>query len=118
MEKFNWFPRKNPLVATLVRQGFQSLPDRSPYYKPMRQAYVLRQISAPHQIKVALPGHAAPFINRPNNQTLSPATVPSRENSRNAGCIFFVLGFDIAAGVAFQSQRIQQRLFRAEEAHR
>jgi hypothetical protein len=70
-----------------------------------------------HQEAVALAGGAAAFVEGPDDEGLATAAVAGGEDAGDAGGVFLVLGFDVAAGVGFELEGLEERLLGAEEAH-
>ena len=76
------------------------------------------QIRRAHQVAVAFAGGAAAFVEGPDDQALAAAAVAGGENAFDVGGIFFELGFDVGARIAFDAERFEQRLFGPEKSHR
>ena len=87
--------------------GESHLPTAEPHGRSVRA----------HQIAVALAGGAAAFVEGPDDEALAAAAVAGGEDAGNARGVFPVLGFDVAARVALDAERVEQRLLRPEEAH-
>src|SRR6266545_848632 len=75
------------------------------------------QAGVAHQVAVTFARGAASLVEGPDHQALATATVARREDVRNAGLIFAVIRPDVGARIAFNPERVEQRLFRPEEAH-
>jgi hypothetical protein len=82
-----------------------------------RTEFSSRQVGTTHQVKVALTRCTPPFVKSPDDKALTPTAVTRREDSRDTGGVFTIVGFYIAAWVAFKAEGIEQGLLRAEEAH-
>lgn len=76
-----------------------------------------RQVSAAHEVEIALAGGTTPFVESPDDEALSSAAVASSEDTGDASGVFAVVGFYVAAWVAFNAKGIEQWLLRSEEAH-
>jgi len=75
------------------------------------------QIRIAHEIAITLTGGAAAFVKGPNHQALATPTITGGKDAFDISRIFFEVGFDIGARVAFQAEGIKQGLFGAEKAH-
>src|SRR5438876_10507731 len=107
--------RLTKLILRKIREKRKSFLDRN--FTEWKKE-LLRQIGVAHQIAVALAGGAAAFIEGPNNQALATATIAGSEHAFHVSRVLFKIGFDVSAEVAFNFERIEQRLFGAEKAHR
>src|SRR5436190_28661 len=85
---------------------------------PVRSSFFdLWQVGVAHEVTITFGGWAASFVEGPDHQAVTTATVARCEHLGYARLVPAIFGTDVGAGVAFNAQGIQERLFRAEEAH-
>ena len=82
---------------------------------PGSSAYGLRQVRPPHEVAVALAGGAAAFVEGPHDEALAAAAVAGSEDAGDALGVFFEVGFHVAARVALDAERVEQRLLGSEK---
>lgn len=66
---------------------------------------------------VAFERGAAAFVNGPHHEALATPAVATGKDARDVRMVFLELGFGVAARIAFDAERLQQRLLWSEEAH-
>src|ERR1041385_8979089 len=76
------------------------------------------QIRVAHQIAIAFPSGAAAFVERRHDQALAAATIAGGKNSFEVRMVLLEVRFHIRARVAFNFERVEQRLFGSEKTHR
>ena len=72
----------------------------------------LRQRRLTHQEAVAFAGGTAAFVEGPDDEGLTTAAVTGGKDAGDAGGVFLVLGFHVAALVTFDVEGFEQGLFR------
>ena len=65
-----------------------------------------RQVSAAHEVEVALAGGTASFVEGPDDKALTATSVASREDTGDAAGVFAVVGFHIATRIALNTEGI------------
>ena len=81
-------------------------------------SWPLRQLSAAHQIAVALARGFAAFVDGPDDQALAASAVAGGEHAGDARIIPAVIGFEVGARIGLDSELLGQNLLRTEEAER
>src|SRR3954469_18382376 len=77
----------------------------------------LRQIGFAHQETVALAGGAAAFVEGPHHEALAATAIAAGKHVFEVRAVFVEVGLHVRARVAFDAERVEQRLFGPEETH-